>query len=100
VIIIYAYHFIVAGSILIAVNQRLSNVINCINGSSPILYKSNTMLGYYFWYFALFALLTSKASRLATTITYFSKTQKSPHISEGLFILLLLLPLKKNIYLW
>jgi len=80
VIIIYAYHFIVAGSILIAVNQRLSNVINCINGSGPILYKSNTTSGYYFTYFtyftyfALLALLTSKVSRLATTIACFSKT--------------------------
>ncbi len=88
-IIIYVYHFIVAGSILIAVNQRLSNVINCINGSGPILYKSNTTLGYYFWYlayFSLLALLTSKCLELAKTIAYFSKTQKSPHISEGLFV--------------
>ena len=44
-IIIYAYHFIVAGSILIAVNQRLSNVINCIDGNGPVLYKSDTMAG-------------------------------------------------------
>ena len=44
VFIIWIYHFIVASLLLIAVNQRLANVSNCIDGYArhkKALYRSN-----------------------------------------------------------